>query len=332
MGLFNFLRNDDDNKKAKAAQDRFEAIRNGDKSQRFKDEAEFKQAYKDAHQQELEDVDEDNYTIRGLMSDPMPKANWRKYYDTPNKTTINTPSGNVISTPGGDENVEKVTVAPGKGSIQTHNDDGTITESEGNTNAAGTTPPPTLPNTNLDEGKESTKYNENPNNTATDVAAQQGRYGIIDDYYGNSMSEMWRNLDPKDKKILLLDQIGTLVGNLSKARLPMYSAYGKSYDGQAIGNEKSMLQKGLESAFKSGLERRDSRLNSQLEQQLKIANFPADLAQRFEIAKLDNKTKVDLIHRLANVKYTTALQAYMRQNPTKPIELAIKAVDAIVPF
>lgn len=157
-------------------------------------------------------------------------------------------------------------------------------------------------------------------------------YDNIEDYYRNSMSDAWDSLDNKDKRILLLDQLGTTLKNMSKYRLPMYSAYGKSYEGRDMGDEKSMLQNMMQTSLQKGLERRNSRLDNQLNQQLKIANFPSDLYMRLENAKIDNKTKVDLIHRLKDVKYADAFKAYLVQNPTAGIDAAIRAVDSVIPF
>lgn len=166
-------------------------------------------------------------------------------------------------------------------------------------------------------------------NKAADLEAQKQRWNPVEDYFSGSMSDTWRNLSDTDKKILLFDQIGTALKNASKARLPMYSAYGKDYEGKEMGDEKSMLQNMLSDSLKAGLDRRNSRLKSQLAQQLKIANFPADIAQRFETEKIPNRVAIDLIGKMKDVKYTDALKAYLTKNPTAPIEGAMKAVDSL---
>lgn len=165
---------------------------------------------------------------------------------------------------------------------------------------------------------------------ATDLEAQKQRWNPVEDYFSGSMSDTWRNLSDTDKKILLFDQIGTVLKNASKARLPMYSAYGKDYEGKEMGDEKSMLQNMLSDSLKAGLDRRNSRLKSQLAQQLKIANFPADIAQRFEVEKLPNRVAIDLIDKMKNVKYLDALKAYFVRNPNAPIETAMKAADSVL--
>ncbi len=167
-------------------------------------------------------------------------------------------------------------------------------------------------------------------NKATDLEAQKQRWNPVEDYFSGSMSDTWRNLSDTDKKILLFDQIGTVLKNASKARLPMYSAYGKDYEGKEMGDEKSMLQNMLSDSLKAGLDRRNSRLKSQLAQQLKIANFPADIAQRFEVEKLPNRVAIDLIDKMKNVKYLDALKAYFVRNPNAPIETAMKAADSVL--
>lgn len=167
-------------------------------------------------------------------------------------------------------------------------------------------------------------------NKATDLEAQKQRWNPVEDYFSGSMSDTWRNLSDTDKKILLFDQIGTVLKNASKARLPMYSAYGKDYEGKEMGDEKSMLQNMMSDSLKAGLDRRNSRLKSQIAQQLKIANFPTDIAQRFEEAKIPNRVAIDLIDKMKDVRYLDALKAYLVKNPQAPIEGAMKAVDSLL--
>ena len=141
----------------------------------------------------------------------------------------------------------------------------------------------------------------------------KNRYGAVEDYYSGSMSDAWKNLSDTDKKILLFDQLGTTLKNMSKARLPMYSAYGKSYEGQGMGEEKSMLQNMLDTSLQKGLERRNTRLDGQMKKQLEVANFPADLemnlTQMWESGKLSNRQKAHLIDVMKNVDFMDALKA-----------------------
>lgn len=141
----------------------------------------------------------------------------------------------------------------------------------------------------------------------------KNRYDAVEDYYSGSMSDAWKNLSPQDKKILLFDQLGTTLKNASKARLPMYSAYGKSYEGQGMGDEKSMLQDMLSTSLQKGLERRNTRLDNQMQKQLQIANFPADLemqlTQTWEGLKTNNRAKAHLIQLMSDVNFIDALKA-----------------------
>lgn len=143
--------------------------------------------------------------------------------------------------------------------------------------------------------------------------ALKDRYGAIEDYYSGSMSDAWKSLNPTDKKILLLDQLGTTLKNVSKARLPMYSAYGRNYEGEGFGDEKSMLQKTMEDSLQKGLDRRNARLDSQMQKQLQVANFPADLEMQltgmWESGKMSNRQKVHLIKMMSNVNFVDALKA-----------------------
>ena len=143
--------------------------------------------------------------------------------------------------------------------------------------------------------------------------ALKDRYGAVEDYYSGSMSDAWKSLNPTDKKILLLDQLGTTLKNVSKARLPMYSAYGRNYEGEGFGDEKSMLQKTMEDSLQKGLDRRNARLDSQMQKQLQVANFPADLEMQltgmWESGKMSNRQKVHLIKMMSNVNFVDALKA-----------------------
>lgn len=200
---------------------------------------------------------------------------------------------------------------------------------------AGLTPEQVVEKSSVNSKDDPEKTTANYNgykidNKATDLEAQKQRWNPVEDYFSGSMSDTWRNLSDTDKKILLFDQIGTVLKNASKARLPMYSAYGKDYEGKEMGDEKSMLQNMLSDSLKAGLDRRNSRLKSQVAQQLKIANFPTDIAQRFETEKIPNRVAIDLIGKMKDVRYLDALKAYLTKNPTAPIEGAMKAVDSLM--
>lgn len=154
------------------------------------------------------------------------------------------------------------------------------------------------------------------------------KYSGIEDYYKNSVSDTFNNMGDADKKLLIFDAIGTLAKNMSKYRLPMYSAYGKSYEGQEMGDEKSNLQKGLEAAYQSGLERRNKRLDTQLDQQLKVANFPSDLQMAIQSklasGRVDNKTKMELLDILGDMSLSHAAKISLVQGilNTNPVQTA----------
>lgn len=154
------------------------------------------------------------------------------------------------------------------------------------------------------------------------------KYSGIEDYYKNSVSDTFNNMGDADKKLLIFDAIGTLAKNISKYRLPMYSAYGKSYEGQEMGDEKSNLQKGLEAAYQSGLERRNKRLDTQLDQQLKVANFPSDLQiavqSKLASGRVDNKTKMELLDILGDMSLSHAAKISLVQGilNTNPVQTA----------
>lgn len=154
------------------------------------------------------------------------------------------------------------------------------------------------------------------------------KYSGIEDYYKNSVSDTFNNMGDADKKLLIFDAIGTLAKNMSKYRLPMYSAYGKSYEGQEMGDEKSNLQKGLEAAYQSGLERRNKRLDTQLDQQLKVANFPSDLQMavqsKLASGRVDNRTKMELLDILGDMSLSHAAKISLVQGilNTNPVQTA----------
>lgn len=135
--------------------------------------------------------------------------------------------------------------------------------------------------------------------------------------------------------LLILDSIGTMLKNMGQQRSYIGTAFGTPGQERQMGDEKSLAQKAVEENVRRGVERRNTRLDAALQQQMKQDYFPANLQMKvtewLESGKANNKTKVDLINRLSNVDYATALSAYITQNPTKPIELAISAVDAMVP-
>ena len=166
----------------------------------------------------------------------------------------------------------------------------------------------------VNEGETAAQSAGNTADTGTQAIqdALKDRYDAVEDYYSGSMSDAWKNLSDTDKKILLFDQLGTTLKNMSKARLPMYSAYGKSYEGQGMGEEKSMLQNMLDTSLQKGLDRRNTRLDDQMKKQLEVANFPADLemnlTQMWESGKMNNRQKAHLIKLMSNVSFVDALK------------------------
>ena len=157
----------------------------------------------------------------------------------------------------------------------------------------------------------------------------RNRYDSIEDYYKNSMSDSLSNLGDVDKKILLFDALGTLAKNVSKYRLPMYSAYGKSYEGHEMGNEKSMLEEGLRNAYSAGMDRRNKRLDNQLNQQLEVANFPSNLQMKIQSelssGRVSNKTKMEMLDILGDMSLSHAAKISLIQGVlnTNPVEKAM---------
>ena len=145
----------------------------------------------------------------------------------------------------------------------------------------------------------------------------RNKYNGIEDYYKNSMSDSLNNLGDADKKILLFDALGTLAKNVSKYRLPMYSAYGKSYEGHEMGNEKSMLEEGLRNAYSAGMDRRNKRLDNQLNQQLEVANFPSNLQMKIQSelssGRVSNKMKMEMLDILGDMSLSHAAKISLIQ-------------------
>ena len=176
--------------------------------------------------------------------------------------------------------------------------------------------------TTLDETTEEGKGSsiaENAGNEAQNrfkdlIDRTKGNYDYLDDYYKNSATNAWNDLGKGDQKILLYDQLGTLLRNNAKYKPKLYGAFGNVVsEGQDAGDEKSKLDNFLSENLTKGLERRNSRLDNSLEQQIQIANFPADvemmLRQTWEGLKMNNRAKTHLISLLKDVDFMDALKA-----------------------
>lgn len=187
-------------------------------------------------------------------------------------------------------------------------------DSKGNTN------PETK--TTLDEATEEGKGSsiaENAGNEAQNrfkdlIDRTKGNYDYLNDYYKNSATNAWNELGKGDQRILLYDQLGTLLRNNAKYKPKLYGAFGNVVsEGQDAGDEKSKLDNFLSENLTKGLERRNSRLDNSLEQQMQIANFPEklemQLRQTWEGLKLNNRAKTHLISLLKDVDFMDALKA-----------------------
>lgn len=176
--------------------------------------------------------------------------------------------------------------------------------------------------TELDETTEENKgqsISENAGNGAQDrfkdlIDRTKGNYDYLNDYYKNSATNAWNDLGKGDQRILLYDQLGTLLRNNAKYKPKLYGAFGNVVsEGQDAGDEKSKLDNFLSENLTKGLERRNSRLDNSLEQQMQIANFPEklemQLRQTWEGLKLNNRAKTHLISLLKDVDFMDALKA-----------------------
>lgn len=176
--------------------------------------------------------------------------------------------------------------------------------------------------TTLDEVAEEDKGSsiaENAGNGAQDrfkdlIDRTKGNYDYLNDYYKNSATNAWNELGKGDQRILLYDQLGTLLRNNAKYKPKLYGAFGNVVsEGQDAGDEKSKLDNFLSENLSKGLERRNTRLDNSLEQQMQIANFPEklemQLRQTWEGLKLNNRAKTHLISLLKDVDFMDALKA-----------------------
>lgn len=123
----------------------------------------------------------------------------------------------------------------------------------------------------------------------------------IDDYYGSSISDAWKNLDKGDKMYLLFDHLNTTLKNIADWRPPMYTAYGENLGGRKMGERRSLLQKGAEEAFRKGLDRRNDRLEDASKKAFEWATFDKDLQNEIKKARLSNKETVRLTNALNNL-------------------------------
>lgn len=142
----------------------------------------------------------------------------------------------------------------------------------------------------------------------------KGNYDYLDDYYKNSATNAWNELGKGDQRILLYDQLGTLLRNNAKYKPKLYGAFGNVVsEGSDAGNEKSKLDNFLSENLTKGLERRNTRLDNSLEQQMQIANFPPKLEMQlrstWEGLKMNNRAKTHLISLLKDVDFMDALKA-----------------------
>lgn len=172
--------------------------------------------------------------------------------------------------------------------------------------------------TDTEEGKGSS-IAENAGNEAQNrfkdlIGRTKGNYDYLNDYYKNSATNAWNDLGKGDQRILLYDQLGTLLRNNAKYKPKLYGAFGNVVsEGQDAGDEKSKLDNFLSENLSKGLERRNTRLDNSLEQQMQIANFPEELEmqlrQTWEGLKMNNRAKTHLISLLKDVDFMDALKA-----------------------
>lgn len=172
--------------------------------------------------------------------------------------------------------------------------------------------------TDTEEGKGSEiaeqAGNEAQNRFKDLINRTKGNYDYLNDYYKNSATNAWNELGKGDQKILLYDQLGTLLRNNAKYKPKLYGAFGNVVsEGQDSGDERSKLDNFLSENLSKGLERRNTRLDNSLEQQMQIANFPTDiemqLRQTWEGLKMNNRAKTHLISLMKDVDFLDALKA-----------------------
>ena len=187
-------------------------------------------------------------------------------------------------------------------------------------NAEGNPNPETRTTLNetVEEGKGSSIAEQAGNNAQNRfkdlIDSTKGNYGYLEDYYKNSATNAWNELGKGDQKIMLYDQLGTLLRNNAKYKPKLYGAFGNVVsEGQDAGDEKSKLDNFLSENLTKGLERRNARLDNSLEQQMQIANFPPKLEMQlrstWEGLKMNNRAKTHLISLLKDVDFMDALKA-----------------------
>lgn len=176
--------------------------------------------------------------------------------------------------------------------------------------------------TTLDEAEEEGKGSSIAEQAENDAQSRfrkliddtKGNYGYLDDYYKNSATNAWNELGKGDQRIMLYDQLGTMLRNNAKYKPRLYGAFGNVVsEGSDAGTEKSKLDNFLSENLSKGLERRNARLDNSLEQQMQIANFPAkvemQLRSAWEGLKMNNRAKTHLISLLKDVDFLDALKA-----------------------
>lgn len=149
---------------------------------------------------------------------------------------------------------------------------------------------------------------------ADSLKRTRGNYDSVEDYYKNSATNAWNELGKGDQRIMLFDQLGTMLRNNAQYKPKLYGAFGNVVDeGQAAGTEKSKLDNFLSENLKKGLERRNTRLNDSLETQLSQAGFEPKLEMSirslWENLKTNNRAKTHLINLMKDVDFMDALKA-----------------------
>lgn len=149
---------------------------------------------------------------------------------------------------------------------------------------------------------------------ADSLKKTRGNYDLVDDYYKNSATNAWNELGKGDQRIMLFDQLGTMLRNNAQYKPKLYGAFGNVVDeGQAAGTEKSKLDNFLSENLKKGLERRNTRLNDSLETQLSQAGFEPKLEMSirslWENLKTNNRAKTHLINLMKDVDFMDAMKA-----------------------
>lgn len=154
----------------------------------------------------------------------------------------------------------------------------------------------------------------NPDKIKESLGKTVDNYGAVEDYYKNSATNAWNELGKGDQRIMLFDQLGTMLRNNAQYKPKLYGAFGNVVDeGQAAGTEKSKLDNFLSENLKKGLERRNTRLNDSLETQLSQAGFEPKLEMAirstWENLKTNNRAKVHLINLMKDVDFMDAMKA-----------------------